>query len=69
MQFLNTLTDGHKTLLQPFGDYISLPHAILHCQYDKGSKNLLRSNHDNTEHDIHEQQAGDRRMRTGTYGV
>ena len=38
MQFLGTVIDGHKTFLQPLGDYITLSCAKLHCQYDNGSK-------------------------------
>ena len=29
IQFIGTLTADHKTLSQPFGSYISLPHAKL----------------------------------------
>ena len=64
MQFLGTLTDDHKTLLHPLEEYISLPRTKLHWQYDKGSKNLLCSNHDNTEHDVYAPQIGDRGMRS-----
>ena len=66
MKFLGTLTDGHKTFLQQLGDYISLPCAKLHWQYDKESKNLLYSNHDNTEYNVYALQIGDRIMRSGS---
>ena len=65
MEFLGTLTDGHETLLQPFGDYISLPHTKLHWQHDKGSKIFLCFNHDSTEHDAYAPQTCDSRMRSG----
>ena len=32
VQFLDTLTDGRNTLLEPLREYISLPHAKLHRQ-------------------------------------
>jgi hypothetical protein len=40
-QFLDTLTDGCNTLLEPLGEYISPPHTKLHCQYDQASTPLL----------------------------
>ena len=50
--------------MQPLGDYISLPHATLYYWYDKGSKHLFCSNHDNTEHDAYEPRTDDRVIRS-----
>ena len=63
MQFLDTLTGGHETLLHPLGDYSSLPRAKLHWQYDKGS--IFCSNHATTEHNVYVLQLGDRITKSG----
>ena len=65
IQFMGTLTADHKTLLQPLGEYISLPHAKLRWRYDKGTENLLCSNNVNTAHEVYVPRTGKRRMRSG----
>ena len=52
-------------MLQPLGEYISLPQAKLHWQYDERSKNFLCSNLENTEHGVYVSQTGDGRIRSG----
>ena len=64
-QLLNSLTNGLNTLLKPHGEYVSLPHAKLHWQYDQESIILLCSNFDNTEHEVHEQRTGERKTKNG----
>ena len=65
IEFIGTLTADHKTLLQPLGSYIFLPHAKLRWRYDKGTENLLCSNNVNTAHEVYVPRTGERRTRSG----